>query len=175
MSNGNHGIRAFALAVVVGCLAVAPHTVSAQGGPIRLELPIVDLTDPLNPRPYTTINPCNGENITITGTQDLFFYLRQNTNGFHVTLRIRNQGSGIGDALGSYLFNSEESFAFNDLSSGTNEVTALTKMMLIRQGEIGPGSGDDYLLKITIHATVNANGAVTALPANFVAVCPGVV
>lgn len=150
------GIRALALAVVVGCMWVAPHTASAQ--PIRIVLPLA----------FQETNPCNGEYVNITGTQDSFFYIRQDiAGGTQVTLRIKNQGTGQGAGVGSILpgsygFHSEESFKFNDLSSGTTELTALTKIMMIRQSETGVGTEDDFVLRITLHLTVNPNGTVTA-------------
>jgi hypothetical protein len=174
MLNVNRGIRALALGVVVGCMSVAPQIASAQGGPVKLEGPIVQV-DPYTgvASPYMIANPCNGELVTITGRQTSFFYQRYNNDGLtqNVTVRVKNQGTGDVDGVsGIYNFHSEESFKFNDATVGAFEQTVLTKTMLIRQGSVA-GTDDDFIFKTNLHITINANGVITAMPGNVIFEC----
>jgi hypothetical protein len=166
MLNVNRGIRALALGVVVGCMSVTPQIASAQTGPIRIDAPLI----------FQTLNPCNGELVDLTGTQISFFYERyDNLGGRHVTVRVKNQGSGTGTAdggitVGNYNYHSEESFKFNDLSSGTVEQTVLTKTMVVRQGSL-KGTDDDFIFKTNVHFTINSIGVVTAQQGNVIFEC----
>jgi hypothetical protein len=63
-------------------------------------------------------------------------------------------------------------------SSGSSEVTTDENYVLIRQGNdptviiVDSATNDDFIIKSTIHMTMNSNGVVTANVDNLHSSCP---
>jgi hypothetical protein len=131
-------------------MAAAPNVASAQG-PTKVETPLID----------TYVNPCTGESVNVTGTTDLFIYMKVKSNGStDFTLRIKHRGTGVSLATGaSYHFHSEESTKFSDVPPGAFDSAMLTKTMLVREGSLD-GSADDWMFKNTIRLKIDEFGNV---------------
>jgi hypothetical protein len=177
MSHACRGIGAFAHAIVLGSRnvlnrtspataaalllasavsAAAPGVVFAQGnGPIKVETPLLE---PVG-------NPCTGETVMVTGTTDLFLYTKvKKSGGIDITVRIKQHGSGTSTAAdGStayYNFHSEETTKMPDVPPGAFETALLSKTMLVRQGELGDHSQDDWMMKHTVRIKIDEFGNV---------------
>jgi hypothetical protein len=120
--------------------------------------------------PINKTNPCvAGETVTGTGRQTIAVYERADgSGGFHVTTRTITKGqavsvSGPFDSPKKYVLSSEEIAEQNTSSTGTSfEFTIVLNYVLVRQAEtegdsdplLGWGTGEDFMMKETIHFTV---------------------
>jgi hypothetical protein len=176
MSHACRGIGAFAHAIVLGsrsalnrttsatatavllasALSAAPEVAFAQSGPVKVETPFVE----------TYENPCTGEQVTVTGTTDLFLYNKiKKTGAMDITTRIKQRGTGTAIALDgsivNYDFHSDETMKFNDVPLGSFDSAMLTKTMLVRQGELAGLSEDDWMFRNSVRIKIDDSGNVT--------------
>jgi hypothetical protein len=108
--------------------------------------------------------PCanngTGEIVNLSGTFiDIYHVTFDEVGGFHLQL-IETQSSvaGTGETTGDrYVSTRVNLFAYNQ-GAGSLPITA-TQQLVFRI--TGPGPGNDALIRITNHTTVNADGTVT--------------
>jgi hypothetical protein len=176
MSHACRGIGAFAHTVVFGSWSVlnrtsaatasafllasaimaSPGVAFAQSGPTKVETPLID----------TYINPCTLEQVTVTGTTDLFLYTKpKKTGALDITLRIKHQGTGTAVAadgsIVNYHFHSDETSKLSDVPAGGFESAMLTKTILVREGSVAGLSADDWMFRNSIRIRVDEFGNVT--------------
>ena len=170
MSSGSPAVRASIFVAIV--IAFLPAFASAQ--------PVVLFDGPFT---HFVENPCLAdEMVTADGRLTITAYSRfDQSGGVHLTLRFISKGRGI--AVGSpfqpakeYIFNSEFIQEMNAPSNGTAEETTVLNQVLVRKSEIEGtgatplGTGEDFMLKQTIHVTTR-NGVPTATVNNGHARC----
>ena len=116
--------------------------------------------------PFTnsgTVNPCNGEVVSLSGTVNLRSHVTIDQNGgIHFNIHENTQGlSGTGLTTGAkYQVNSAEDQETN-FKSLPAESTFTMHSNVIAQGSV-----PNFVFHLTTHVTVNANGEVTALVLN---------
>ena len=167
MFNACRGIGAFAHAIVLESRSVlnrtasataaalllvsaaAPGVAFAQSGPTKSELPLMT----------TVYNPCTQESVDIVGTIDTFIYLKSKKSGaMDITVRVKNQGTGISSTGVAYTYSSDETTKFNDVPLGSFDSAMLIKTMLVRDG--GDGTQDDWMFKNTMRIKISESGAI---------------
>jgi len=113
------------------------------------------------------VNPCIGEPLFVTGVFHIVIRAEEDTSGgvhygYHLNTAQQFQGetaSGV-----KYVETSSGAVTvgnFNGTKGAATEETITDTSTLTRQGETAP-LPDDLYQHVTIHVTVNANGAVTA-------------
>jgi hypothetical protein len=108
-----------------------------------------------------------GEEVHLTGEiHDLFHITLDSAGGAHVKVQLSDQGiSGTGLTTGDkYHRTGATNFEFN---AKVGEQTTVVNNFDI----IGQGNGNNFLLHVTLHITVNANGTVTAEVVNTSVEC----
>src|SRR2546428_6271566 len=116
--------------------------------------------------PFTnsgTLNPCNGEVVSLSGTVNLRSHVTIDQNGgIHFNIHENTQGlSGTGLTTGAkYQVNSAEDQQTNFLSLPAEST------FIMHSNVIAQGSVPNFVFHLTTHVTVNANGEVTALVLN---------
>jgi hypothetical protein len=101
--------------------------------------------------------PCAGEVVNLSGTFiDLYHVTFDDNGGFHLQL-LETQASvlGVGETTGDrYVSTRVNFFNFNDSAALTS-----TQQLVFRI--TGSGPGNDALIRITNHSTVNPDGTIT--------------
>src|SRR2546427_2312652 len=126
-------------------------------------------------------NPCvPGDVITWSGRTVMTSYLRSDgSGGTHSSFRIINKAQGATTNLlnpKKYVFNNENLTDDNIPSGGSQDSTLVINYGVIRQEDkcdivLGCMLGDDFLVKVTFHFTVNAQGIPTANVTNSRVLC----
>jgi hypothetical protein len=182
MSHACRGIGAFAHAIVLASRSVLNRTSAATAaalllvsaaapgaafaqGPTKSELPLID----------TYLNPCTGESVMVTGTTDLFIYLKAKKSGaLDITTRIKHRGTGVSLTTGAtYNFHSDETMKFSDVPTGGFDSAMLTKTMLTRQDAVGEASEEDWMFKNTIRLKIAESGAILIDREKIIDTCSG--
>ncbi len=116
----------------------------------------------------TVQNPCNGENVTFSGTEhDDSHVVMDKAGGAHVQLHINLQDvSGVGDQGNNYQIPLTENIEQN-VTVG-QETTAEAHLGIISQG-----SAPNFEERILIHMTVNPDGTVTSSKDVISTTCTG--
>ena len=156
----------FALLCAALLASPAPRTAAAVAA--QATTVTTNETIPLN---TTTVNLCNGDTVTLTGSVHVLSHVTLDTNGgTHVkTLHNFENVMGTGATGTTYRAVSTNNHTMNNNgSTAQQEFTNVNRVRLISQGLT-----DNYLLNGTIHTTVNANGEVTSTVTNFTTNCTG--
>jgi hypothetical protein len=155
--------------LVCGGLMVLFATIGAPSSALAQSPPLVFYDGPFA---MAIPGPCvSTDVISLTGRMVITFYGRPDgSGGQHITFRTVTKLQGTNQDLinpKKYVMNDENVTDTNIPSGGSYDQTQVINQGVIRQGEttgdnIFLGSGDDFMLKTTIHFTVNANGIPTA-------------
>ena len=148
----------FAMAVVLAL----PHSAAAQATVFDLQGTV--------PISTSIINPCTFETLALNGTE--FFKLHlvgDAAGGAHVTLNLDTTGTATG-AVVSYSYTENDTFAFhlNPFVASAETARLSTKAMLR-----GPAKGDNSIMKISFHITMNANGDLSSVVDQVTLNCKG--
>ena len=139
----------FALALVMPALAAT----------------VFNVNSPFN---ETVTNPCNGENVTISGTEHEMLHVTLDGNGgFHGDMQANlHDVTGVGDQGNTY----HVPGAFHDNLNGKvgQEETETETFNFISDG-----SAPNFLLHIDFHFTINADGTLTSSHDTFRTECKG--
>ena len=155
------------LVVVAACIGVAlPAGAAYAAGPSTTILRV--------PLDASLFLPCanggSGEVVHLTGTfMGVTHVTRDGAGGIHVSLLEVEQGvSGVGLTTGDHYVSSfVNRFSFNQ---GTDSLP-LTSTQEVAYRVNGPGPGNESLIRISGHTTVDANGTMTVAFDNFSAEC----
>lgn len=148
----------FAMAVVLAL----PQSAAAQATVFDLQATV--------PIATTIINPCTFESLALNGTE--FFKLHQvgdATGGAHVTLNLDTTGTASGAVI-SYAYTENDTFAFhlNPFIATADTARLSTKAMLR-----GAAKGDNSIMRIAFHITMNADGTLTSVVDQISTICKG--
>jgi hypothetical protein len=111
-----------------------------------------------------------GEIIHLSGTITSVYHVTiGEPSGSHIqSIEVQQHVSGVGETTGDHyvstfvnLFNYNDRFGEPPITSTQEVVFRIT----------GPGPGNDALLRITNHSTINANGTITVAFDTFTAEC----
>ena len=117
----------------------------------------------ISPFVYTTLNPCTGEPVTITGTYRFAVKATEPTSG-GTLIYVHTQIHGSGLGLWGYSYNgqNQELQTINSTPGMTATTTLVNNVALIRKGPRGDFLDDDFHLHITIHGTITPDGMPSA-------------
>lgn len=120
------------------------------------------------PVSYLIGNPCNGENVVVSGNEhDTYHITYDNNGGYHADMHANLQDvTGVGDQGNTYHIPG----VYHDTVNGKvgYEETTTETFSFISQG-----SAPNFIMHFDFHITVNADGTVTSYHNNFTAVCRG--
>jgi hypothetical protein len=158
--------RVLTLAVALGLVGLAgAGSALAQATAVTTSVRI-----PL-PQPFQRFVPCAaegaGELVDLSGTLHVLIHTTlDGSGGFHAETHFQPQGvTGIGLTTGDiYQGTGVNQNEFNGTVG--EESTSVDNFRIV-----GHGPGNNFLLHETLHATVNANGVVTAFVSNFRVEC----
>lgn len=119
--------------------------------------------DPSEPRywMYVPSHPCVGESVLFNGhINEIGKVMDDGSGGFHARYHLNLQDfSGIGMTSNeTYRLIDTANQSINSSGSGLPYEETYVEQFKI----VGPGPGNDYILRITFHITFNANGVITA-------------
>jgi hypothetical protein len=144
--------RGAAALLLASLLAVTAGSTSAQAAPTTI------LRVPLD---ISYFLPCAnngaGEIVNVSGTFMMVFHTSSDPNlGTHTTLvEVQQHVAGFGETTGDrYVSTFVNFFNFNDTGALTS-----TQQVVFRI--TGPGPGNDALIRIVNHSTVNPDGTIT--------------
>lgn len=151
-----HCVSAAVVALGLGASALALPAQAAT---------VYNVTYPTN---FTVTNPCNGENVVVSGYEHDTLNITYDSNGgFHGDMHANLQGvTGVGDQGNTYTVPG----AYHDNLNGQvgqEETTTETFSF------ISNGSAPNFVLHEDIHFTVNPDGTVTSSHDNFTTECRG--
>jgi hypothetical protein len=154
------GLALFVAGVVLACAGSA--SAAPAGGPVNVTLKI-----PADVR----LNPCSpGDFIVLSGVMHILIFTRADGNGgYHLDNQVQLHGSGTSletDVQYVGHDSSHHSFYAGAPFPATDTTTYST-------GLHGAGPTDDFVMEVTVHTTVNANGDATAMPVNVNLKCVG--
>ena len=126
---------------------------------------VYNITYPVS---FTITNPCNGENVAVSGNEhDTFHLTFDGHGGVHVVFTANLEGvTGVGDQGNTYRIPAALSDTFN--ARVGYEETFTETFQLVAQG-----SAPNFLLHEDAHITVNPNGTVTEFHDHFSTTCQG--
>lgn len=162
--------RAFGrLLIVVAALLVPALVASAPAGAAETTTRIERV--PLDLRLFL---PCanggTGEVVHLSGTFMMLYHVTDDgAGGFHLKLLEVQQGvRGVGETTGDHYVSSFVNlFNYNE-GSGSLPITS-TQQVVYRVD--GPGQGNESLIRIRNHSTLNANGTMTVTFDEFSSEC----
>jgi hypothetical protein len=117
-------------------------------------------------------NPCSGDDVTLNGSLDILLRATTSASGrsnFAVHQVIDASGTGTPSGT-EYAAHQVDNFEENNVTSanGAFEVTETSNLHLTTTG-----SDPNFVVHLTEHETVNANGEITAVTVNFASDCRG--
>lgn len=154
------GLAVLAAGVVLGCAGSA--SAAPAGGPVNVTIKI-----PADVRP----NPCSpGDVIVLSGVMHILIFTRADgSGGYHVDNQVQLHGSGTSLGTGVQYVGHDSSL--HSFYAGAPFPVADTTTY--STGLHGRGPTDDFVMEVTIHTTVNANGEATAMPVKVDLKCVG--
>jgi hypothetical protein len=142
------------------CLLAASTVAHAQATTVttNLEFPLDNLQQ---------TNPCTGELITFSGSAHLVIHATSTPSGnFNNVVHQNFQDvAGLGADSGATFH-----FQFPDTLQFTSAAGAETTLALNLR-IVGPGPGNNFMVREVSHVTINANGQATATFDHFTASC----
>ena len=104
-----------------------------------------------------TINPCNGETLTFTGSFHGVFNVTVDDAGLvvHLVMNDNIHVSGTGDQGSSYVGGATDQLTFNGRVGV--EQTSVSSFTMISKG-----SAPNFYMHVLVHFTLNADGTLTA-------------
>jgi hypothetical protein len=122
---------------------------------------------------YTVVVPCAnggaGEVVDISGTEHDVIRNTINGNNFSDTFHQNGEGlTGTGETTGNTY---HETGAVNASDSGSLTNGQANSTFTLDDHYLSQGSAPNFLVHVTVHVTVNANGDVTVTFVNFRAEC----
>lgn len=121
------------------------------------------------PLTFNTTNPCNNENVTLSGTVHLVIdETFDNNGGVHFDFHANYNITGTGDLGNNYVSNQELHESGNAKVGAADAATFPIAFELISKG-----SAPNFLMRMLMHMTFNANGDVTASFDHITADCNG--
>jgi hypothetical protein len=120
-----------------------------------------------NPFSFTRNVRCNGEFAPVSGVAHILFHVTEDASGgFHTDFKINEHAAGTGLTTGA-------NYEFQFIDNNSVNMRSLPSDMTLTVSEhvIGQGSVPNFLLYITLHITVNAEGRGTATVDNFNTEC----
>jgi hypothetical protein len=124
-------------------------------------------TNTLVPFPSPTVNPCNGEQVNVSGNIHLTTGVSTDeSGGLHFRSHINNQGvSGIGELTGSR-------YQIPTTSNTSAYLGSARTMALTVNGRfVAQGSTPNFNVHQTFRITIDANGVTTVSNSDFRADC----
>lgn len=123
------------------------------------------------PFPETALNACNGDVVVVNGTFDLLLAITPNppepTGSFHTKFHGASKGEGLGSLTNARYVFSEE------FDSELNAAGAVTVTQISDHHLTSVGSTDNFVLRIVIRLTINANGVPTVNTVETETFCRG--
>jgi hypothetical protein len=165
-------------AVLIIAISITTYSTGYGGGPSSAAYAAAQTMTTVEKIPIDQTSfipiPCAaggaGEEIQLTGQANLVFHVtRDNTGGAHIKLHgnyegVTGTGLTTGDKYQATLTINQAAYIEN--GDEDRQATFLTKINLIGQGD-----ASNLLGRMTIHATVNADGTVTAVVINVSLEC----
>ncbi len=152
--------------LLLGVALVATVALTAAAGS---QAAVTHVTMPFS---ILTTNPCTGDDVMLTGSMDALIRTTTSASGrSNFALHQVIDASGTGAPSGTHYTSHEvDNFEENNVTSanGAFEVTETTNLHLLTTG-----SDPNFVVHLTEHETVNANGDITAMTVNFVSECRG--
>ena len=158
-------VAMMAVGVVMAGLAVS-STASARTAPDNKPVNVT-IKIPADVRP----NPCSpGDVIVLSGRLHILIFTREDgAGGYHVTNQVQLHGAGSSLVTNvRYRGHDQDSHSFH-----AGAPFPVTDTMTYSTGLHGAGPTDDFVMHVTVHTTVNANGDATATPSNVRLECVG--
>jgi hypothetical protein len=119
------------------------------------------------PFSFSTVNPCNGENVAFSGVLHFTAHLTFGSNGNVNSANHQNMHvTGVGDQGNTYVGNQETNNVFNS-QIGVEQTSMLSFP------SISKGSAPNFQVHAIVHTTINPNGTLTAFVDHFTATCQG--
>jgi hypothetical protein len=149
-------VRTFLRFVFVSSLIMVALFAGGQSVVAQASTSIERFTIPFS---IDDVNPCTGEPITLSGELNITNVVTADANGgfhFNYTL-VPSQVRGVGASGATYKAVGGEREHFNVTAGETLNDTYTNTFNLISQG-----GGDNFIVHVTFHVTVDANGDVTA-------------
>jgi hypothetical protein len=134
--------------------------------PLHVQAATVDNdTFPIN---FGVTNPCNGENVALSGTEHDTLHITMDSNGgFHGDMQANLENiTGVGDQGNTYV-------APGVLHSNVNGRVGGEETFTETFNIISAGSAPNFILHEDYHITVNADGTVTTSHDNVSSACRG--
>ncbi len=148
--------RAVLLSLLLGSIGVlaAPSSAALAAGASTGTTPFGVITP----------NPCNGTSVKLAGTLHSVSHFVTSGLGFHVDEQLSAHLSGVGSDGTAYSSSAFERFGLNATKGG--EISSPLSELIISHGK-----SPNFRLHEVVHLTINANGVLTAVVANFTATC----
>jgi hypothetical protein len=126
---------------------------------------LFNVTYPIN---FPAFNPCNGENVFLSGTEhDTVYFTMDSNGGFHGGMQANLENmTGVGDQGNTYV-------APGALHSNVNGRVGYEETFTETFDIISTGSAPNFLMHEDVHFTVLADGTVTSSHDNFRTECRG--
>ena len=126
---------------------------------------VYNMTVPTN---FTVTNPCNGENVALSGNEHETLHTTIDSNGgHHSDIHANLQDvKGIGDQGNTYTIPGQFHGSFNGQVGSENTLTETFNV-------ISTGSAPNFVMQENTHITVNPDGTVTSTHGNFRTECTG--
>jgi hypothetical protein len=143
------------LAALVTSLVVGPRSAEAFQE-LNIEFPVS----------FTIPNPCNGEDVDVSGVfHDRISFVFNNGGQLLLVEHVNAQGvTGEGDLGNTYQVQNTANTIFNGVFTGEDTVVRNLRL-------VSDGSAPNFEVHLLEHITVNANGTVTADFEDFTAEC----
>ena len=148
--------------LIVICLFTAFTTIKAQAVVTNTHTVIIQDHSSL-------INPCNGENISFTGTLEEDLHVVINGNKFITSKHQAGHFVGTGDQGNTYVANIQANVPLN--GSLTNGQFTFTET--INVPVISKGGAPNFVMHVLNHLTINAKGDVTSFTEEISSDCRG--
>jgi hypothetical protein len=118
--------------------------------------------------PTTLLNPCTGETLDVTGTAQIITHTTIDATGAaHTTFLFDTQGVSAVSQTTGVTYRLVDTVSVPTYDGPLPAVgSALSTFRLV-----GPGPGNDQVLRFQLHFTINANGETTASVLNQVNEC----
>ena len=123
-------------------------------------------------------HPCTGASITLSGDDHIQAQVSQDNGaagvGVHAHIPQNAHLTGTDDQGTAYIGNEADELLINGWVDADGRIVQQEETSdLINIEEVSQGAAPNFTMKVTVHVTLNPNGAITAAVEHFTATCHG--